>query len=192
MLIIVGLGNPEDHSKKPRHNVGFMALDMLAQKLNADDFKPEKKFNADISSADFHGKKLILVKPTTFMNLSGEAVQSISQFYKVEAEDIVIVYDDLDLPLGQIRIRKSGSSGTHNGMKSIVQYIGSDFPRIRIGIESRGETAPKQQETSSFVLSPFLQEEEDLLTDALGKTVKSIELIVDDGIDSAMNSYNAK
>ncbi len=192
MLIIVGLGNPGDQYQKTRHNVGFMALDMLAQKLNADDFKPEKKFNADISSADFHGKKLILVKPTTFMNLSGEAVQSISQFYKVEAEDIVIVYDDLDLPLGQIRIRKSGSSGTHNGMKSIVQYIGSDFPRIRIGIESRGETAPKQQETSSFVLSPFLQEEEDLLTDALGKTVKSIELIVDDGIDSAMNSYNAK
>ncbi|HMR01268.1 MAG TPA: aminoacyl-tRNA hydrolase, partial [Candidatus Gracilibacteria bacterium] len=127
MLIIVGLGNPGDQYQKTRHNVGFMALDMLAQKLNADDFKPEKKFNADISSADFHGKKLILVKPTTFMNLSGEAVQSISQFYKVEAEDIVIVYDDLDLPLGQIRIRKSGSSGTHNGMKSIVQYIGSDF-----------------------------------------------------------------
>ncbi|MCA9374467.1 MAG: aminoacyl-tRNA hydrolase [Candidatus Gracilibacteria bacterium] len=192
MLIIVGLGNPGSQYQKTRHNVGFMALDMLAQKLNADDFKSEKKFNADISSADFHGEKLILVKPTTFMNLSGEAVQSISQFYKVEAEDIIIVYDDLDLSLGQIRIRKSGSPGTHNGMKSIVQYIGSDFPRIRIGIESRGETAPKQQETSSFVLSPFLQEEEDLLADALEKTVKSIESIVDDGIDSAMNSYNAK
>lgn len=190
MLLIVGLGNPGDQYQKTRHNVGFMALDQLAEKLGADDFKPEKKFNAEITSADFHREKIILAKPTTFMNLSGEAVQNMSQFYKIEPENILVVYDDVDLPLGQIRIRKSGSPGTHNGMKSIVQFIGSDFPRIRIGIESRGDTAPQQQETSSFVLSPFLKGEEDTLTQALAKTIQSIESIIDDGIDTAMNTYN--
>lgn len=124
------------------------------------------------------------------MNLSGEAVQSISQFYKIEPRNIWVVYDDIDLLLGQIRIRKDGSPGTHNGMKSIVQYIGQNFPRIRMGIESRGETAPAQQDTSSFVLSPFMKEEQNTIKEAIQKAVNAFRTILEEGIEEAMNQYN--
>lgn len=190
IILIVGLGNPGSQYEKSRHNVGFMALDLLADELKAHPFKSEKKFRADVATADFHGNKVILAKPTTFMNLSGESIMEISQFYKIDSRNIYIIYDDIDLPLGQVRIRKEGGPGTHNGMKSIVQYIGNQFPRIRVGIESRGETAPQQQDLSSFVLAPFLKKEESTLKSSLRKTVEAVKTVLDEGLDSAMNSFN--
>lgn len=185
MIALIGLGNPGSEYEKTRHNVGFMVLDQITN-----DFKPEKKFNADIATTEVHGQKVLLAKPTTFMNLSGEAVQAILQFYKIDPQNTWVIYDDIDLPLGQIRIRPDGGPGTHNGMKSIVQYIGQDFPRIRIGIESRGITAPQQQDTSSFVLSQFTGEEQQQLEEVLRKTSKAIELWLTEGLEAAMNQYN--
>lgn len=190
MIAIIGLGNPGVEYVKTRHNVGFMVLNKLAQDLGADEFKPEKKFNAETTSASLHGKKLILAKPNTFMNLSGEAVQPLMQFYKINTENLWVIHDDVDLPLGEIRIRKDGSPGTHNGMKSITHFIGQNFPRVRIGVESRGTTAPVQQDTSSFVLSHFLKEEEPILKEVTQKAVKALKTAFDEGIEAAMNEFN--
>lgn len=192
MKLIVGLGNPGKEYEKSRHNVGFMVLDELANELQASAFRFEEKFKAEIASASLKDQKLLLVKPQTFMNLSGEAVLKISQFYKIAPDNILIIYDDIDLPLGQIRIRKSGSAGTHNGMKSVVEKLGTQhIPRLRIGVESRGQTAPKQQETVSFVLERFLKSEQPLVSEAIEKSVESIKCILENGVVEAMNRYNS-
>ena len=191
MKLIVGLGNPGKEYQKSRHNIGFMVLDELAKSLESTSFKKEEKFKAEISSGVFKGTKYLLAKPLTFMNLSGESVIKISQFYKISPEDIVIIYDDLDLPLGQIRIRTSGSAGTHNGMKSVVQSLATqDIPRLRIGIESRGELAPKQQETVSFVLEDFLKSEQSLVQQSLQKSEEAVRSILEEGFSKAMDRYN--
>jgi len=175
MKIIVGLGNPGKEYANTRHNAGFMALDALHKKLNAEDWKEESKFKAEIASATVNGEKVLLVKPTTFMNLSGEAVTKILSFYKIDLEDLTVIYDDIDLPTGTIRIRDKGSAGTHNGMKSIIQLLGSEeFKRIRIGTESRGELAPEQQDTSSYVLSDFGKEEKVLIDKAIEEIIEKL------------------
>jgi PTH1 family peptidyl-tRNA hydrolase len=168
MKIIVGLGNIGEKYAKNRHNTGFMAVDALAEKLNVTDWKEEPKFKAFIAETTIKGEKILLVKPTTLMNLSGLAVSSIVNFYKEPLENLTVIYDDLDLPLGTIRIRDKGSAGTHNGMKSVIQELGTEeFKRIRIGIEGRGTTSPKQQDTSSYVLSPFTKEEEKIVKETI-------------------------
>lgn len=175
MKIIVGLGNPGKEYSKNRHNTGFMVLDALYEKLNANDWKEESKFKSVIAEVTINGEKVLLVKPQTFMNLSGEAVTKILSFYKANLEDLTVIYDDLDLPTGTIRIRDKGSAGTHNGMKSIVQLLGSeDFRRIRIGIESRGTIAPEKQGTSSYVLSDFTKDEKVLIDKAIEEVVDEI------------------
>lgn len=184
MKLIIGLGNPGPKYENTRHNAGYMILNALAQELTAQEFKTEKKFKADITTVTFNEEKLILAKPTTFMNLSGEAAQLLMQFYKIKPEDLWVVYDDLDLPLGQIRIRKEGGPGTHNGMKSLIQQIGQNFARFRIGIESRGATAPEKQDTSSFVLAPFMQEEQETAAEMVQKGVKAIKTALEEGITS--------
>lgn len=191
MILIVGLGNPGPQYQKTRHNAGYMVLDELAAELKILQFKPESKFKAEIASADIHGGKILLAKPITFMNLSGQAVQSLMQFYKIDPENLWVIYDDLDLPLGQIRIRREGSPGTHNGMKSVVQYIGKDFPRFRVGIESRGASAPHRQDTSSFVLSAFGKEEGKEAEKAIKKAAEAIMTALKEGLTEAMNQYNA-
>ena len=190
MKIIVGLGNPGKEYENTRHNAGWTVLDALHKDLGADEFKTEKKFKALISTGTFNGEKVILVKPLTFMNLSGEAVQAIANFYKVEPLDIFCIYDDLDTPFGSIRIRTKGGPGTHNGMKSMVQLLSENFPRLRVGIESRGLTSPQEHETTSFVLSKFNKAETPIFKKIVKKAVEATKTWISDGIETSMNLHN--
>lgn len=210
MKLIVGLGNPGKEYEGTRHNVGFMCVDFIKEHLQKDaqlrlginglaepklglfeDFKPLKRFKALVCEGALNGEKLILAKPQTFMNLSGEAVQALASFYRCKPEDLWIIYDDVDLKLGEIRIRAEGSSGTHNGMKSVISLLGfSNFPRVRIGIESRGESAPQKQDISSFVLHPFSKEETPLAKEGVQKAAKALILALDKGISAAAEQYN--
>jgi PTH1 family peptidyl-tRNA hydrolase len=168
MKLIIGLGNPGKQYEGTRHNIGFEAMDALRERLKLADFRNEAKFKAEVSRGEFNGDKVILAKPQTFMNLSGQAVLLLKQFYKVENEDLWLVYDDIDLPLGTLRMREGGSAGTHNGMKSVVQTLSTeDISRFRLGIESRGEMSPAQQDISSFVLESFRNEERFPVNDLL-------------------------
>ena len=190
MKLIVGLGNPGKEYDQTRHNAGFTALDLIRTKFEAKEFKEMPKFDSELTEIELNSEKVILAKPTTFMNNSGLAVAKIMQYYKIKPQDLIVIYDDLDLELGQIRIRKEGSAGTHNGMKSIIENIGLKFPRIRIGIESRGKSAPKEQDTSSFVLSKFSNEEAKTLAESLEKTIVGVKLILEKGLEVAMNTLN--
>ncbi len=190
MKLIVGLGNPGKEYEKSRHNAGFMLVDAMQKKHEFTEFKEDKKFSALISKGLIKGTPLILVKPLTFMNLSGEAVQKIMQFYKIQTTEIIVAYDDLDLPIGSIRLRQKGTAGTHNGMKSIVGLIGINFPRLRLGIESRGNTSPKAQETVSFVLDSFNQNEKVELENMLKNAANALEIAINEGVERAMNTYN--
>lgn len=189
MILIVGLGNPGPKYAKTRHNVGFIALDAFAYKQKAD-FKLDKKFNSEIAEIKDSNNQVILAKPHTFMNDSGQAVQKIAQFFKIKPENIWVIFDELDLPIGTIKIKKSGSAGTHNGMKSVVTNIGKDFPRFRIGIESRGVTASRLQDTASFVLSEFFDQEKEIIVKSIDKAVLALETALSDGIEAAMNKFN--
>ncbi len=195
-ILIVGLGNIGKEYENTRHNAGFLAVDELAKQWNAPDWKEQKKFKAFITETTFHNEKIILAKPTTLMNLSGEALTLLTQFYKIDPKNLWVIYDDLDLPLGKIRIRTEGSGGTHNGMKSILSHLPTNtFPRIRIGIESRGEEypygVPKLMDTSAFVLSGFTDQEKKVLKVVLERAVQAVELALKDSILTAMNQYNA-
>lgn len=165
MKLIVGLGNPGEKYINTRHNVGFELLDAFLKRTNEElpneiSWSREKKLKAKIAKTSFKGEEIILAKPLTFMNLSGHSVAKILNFYSIETKDLLVIFDDIDLPLGKIRLRPKGSAGTHNGMKSIINEISStEFHRLKIGIESRGVHAPEQQDLSSFVLSRFLPEE---------------------------------
>jgi len=174
--IIVGLGNFENQYLKNRHNAGFMALDKIQNKFEFDEFKEEKKFEAEIAQGEIGETKILLIKPLTFMNNSGKAVRKVVDYFKLDKKDIIVIYDDIDLPLGTIRIREQGSAGTHNGMKSMINELGTEeFTRIRIGVESRGELSPEKQDTSSFVLSDFNQKEEPVFKKTISEIPQEIE-----------------
>ncbi|MFA5792908.1 MAG: aminoacyl-tRNA hydrolase [Candidatus Gracilibacteria bacterium] len=174
MKIICGLGNPGKEYENTRHNVGFLVLDAFAEKM---EFPPFERNGKSLVSVKGTGKnKVMLVKPQTFMNLSGEAVAELLNFYKVEPKDLIVIYDDVDLPLGTIRYREKGSAGTHNGMRSIVETLATlDFPRLRIGTESRGVTAPAQMDLHDFVLAPFLEDELPVLKGVIEEALAKIE-----------------
>jgi len=191
MILIIGLGNPGPEYAFTRHNAGFLALDTFAESLNVLSFKFEKKFNAEISQITINGDTVILAKPQTFMNSSGEAVQKLMQFYKIHPHNCWVIFDELDLPLGAIKIRKNGGSGTHNGLKSIVAMVGREFPRFRIGIESRGLSAPEKQDTHSFVLTTFTKQEQSVAKEVFKKTAESLHEALKNGLDSAMNKFNS-
>ncbi len=190
MKIIVGLGNLGDKYRGTRHNAGFMVLDKIAsdKEITPVDsnlkFRVEKKFKALIAETSANGEKVILAKPQTFMNLSGQTVSNILQFYKSGVENLIVVSDDVDLPLGYIRIRHQGSSGGHKGLQHIIEILGSDqFTRVRIGVSSDGEVASKI-ETKDFVLSKFSDREKKLIdkvstraSDELVNTIGSKEPI---------------
>jgi PTH1 family peptidyl-tRNA hydrolase len=192
MILIVGLGNPGKKYEKNRHNIGFVLIDTLAYKYQAE-FKLDKKLNAEIAeirNPELSSELILLAKPQTFMNNSGEAVQKIAAFYKIHPENIWVLFDELDLPLGTIKIRKSGGSGTHNGMKSVVGHIGKNFPRFRIGIESRGTTASTLQDTPSFVLSDFFGSEKEIIIKTIDQGLQAIEIALKEGLDTTMNKFN--
>jgi len=156
--IIIGLGNPGEKYKNTRHNIGFYILDTLAQQ-NDTTFKPEKHKTYEKAEIEINNEKVILIKPLTFMNNSGQAAQKAIQFYKLTPEDILVIHDELDLPFKTIRYKEKGSAGTHNGLKSIVNHIGKNFQRIKIGIENRTPEQKQHFETSNYVLGKFTREE---------------------------------
>lgn len=185
MYIIAGLGNPGKKYENTRHNIGFITLDFLAERH---DIKINKiKHKALVGEGRIAGQKVLLVKPQTYMNLSGESLREVMDYYKVDIEDMIVIYDDIDLDAGAVRIRKKGGPGTHNGMKSIVQHLGTDFPRIRMGIgkDRKGDLA-------DFVLGGFTKEDREVLEPAVERAALSIECYVDEGIEKAMNKYNIK
>jgi len=184
MKIIVGLGNIGEKYENTRHNVGFMFIDEIIREVDkklGKDVSIEEipKFKAEIGKFSYEGEDFLLVKPTTFMNLSGEAISKILNFYKETPSNLFVIYDDIDLPLSKIRIRNTGSAGTHNGMKSVIQQLGTEnFTRIRIGIESRGVSSPKQQDISDFVLSRFKEEELSEVKKAIDEAINELKKLV--------------
>lgn len=184
MYIIVGLGNPGKEYEKTRHNTGFMVIDELAKYMGIEVNK--KKFKAEIGEGRISKDKVLLVKPQTYMNNSGESIIELIKYYKIDLDHLIIIYDDIDLDVGRIRIRKSGSAGTHNGMKSIINYIDNTaFPRIRVGIGKNlvGDLV-------DHVLGRFNGEELKMMSDSIVKASEAAKIIVSDGIDIAMNKMN--
>jgi len=183
MKIIIGLGNIGDKYVKTRHNAGFIALDNFVKHLEENegikiDWKQEPKLKAITAKVPYKNQILLIAKPTTLMNLSGEAASNILNFFKEPIKNLITIYDDIDLPLGTIRVRESGSAGTHNGMKSMIEELGTqDFTRIRIGIESRGQQSPLQQDLHSFVLTEFKEDEIPQLRDAINQTIEALKEI---------------
>ncbi|MDY5498370.1 MAG: aminoacyl-tRNA hydrolase [Anaerobutyricum sp.] len=186
MKVIAGLGNPTDQYKGTRHNVGFMAIDRLAQANHID--INQHKFKAMVGSGIIGGQKVLLVKPLTYMNLSGESLRAVVDFYKVEPEDLLVIYDDISLEPGMLRIRTKGSAGGHNGMKSIIKHLGCDtFPRVRVGIG--GEKHPGQ-DLADYVLGHFKEEEKEDISGALDKAARAAEMFAGGNFAEAMNQFS--
>lgn len=188
MYLIVGLGNPEKKYDKTKHNIGFDAVDELIDKYDIP--------SSGIAMKGMYGKgfvgteKVMVMKPLTYMNFSGHAVRAFVDYYNIDIEnELIVIYDDVDMPTGQLRIRKKGSAGSHNGMKSIIQMLGTgDFTRIRIGIGPK----PVKWDLADYVLAPFTKEEREKVDDAVGMIPDIIEKISKDGIEMAMTAYNKK
>lgn len=187
MYIIAGLGNPTKEYDKTRHNVGFLAIDALADQYHID--VSEKKHKALCGRGAIEGQKVVLMKPQTFMNLSGESIRAAVDFYKVDPEDIIIIYDDISLEPGQLRIRLKGSAGGHNGIKNIIAHLGTqEFPRIKVGIGAK----PPRMDLADYVLSRFSQGEQKLMDDAFKEAADAAVMMMTDGAERAMNHFNTK
>ena len=172
MYLIIGLGNPGAKYLNNRHNVGFWLIDYWHHLENYPEFKEKSELNAEISK----GENIIFAKPKTFMNLSGEAVQKIMHYFKIPVENLVIIYDDIDLPLGEIRFREEGSAGTHNGMRSVIQSLSTnEFKRLRIGIENRPEELKNKIDLSDYVLQDFREEEGTLIREKIKEGISLIK-----------------
>lgn len=185
MYLIVGLGNPEQEYAKTRHNMGFDTINKIASKYKID--MNRTKFNAIYGIETINGQKVILVKPQTYMNLSGQAVREFVNFYKVSKEEILVIYDDMDIEKGIMKIRKKGGPGNHNGMKSVIQELGTEeFARIRIGIG----TPLYKNDKINYVIGHVSEEEYEILEKGVQKAAIAIEEILKSGIDTAMNMYN--
>ena len=185
MKIIAGLGNPGSKYEFTRHNTGFLMVDFYAQEKG---FKINKlKNNALTGEYTLNGEKLLFVKPQTYMNLSGEAIRAIADYYKVEDEDILIIYDDISLPIGRLRIRKKGTDGGHNGIKNIIYQLQTDvFPRIKVGV-----SMCDKENMIDYVLGSFSKKELEVLYKVAKVTVKAIDTIITEGTEAAMNLYNS-
>ena len=187
MYIIVGLGNPGKQYANTRHNIGFCVIDALAERfqipLNL------KKHKAIYGSGYIEGQKVILAQPQTFMNLSGESVRELADFYKVPETDIIVIYDDISLDVGQLRLRKKGSAGGHNGIKSIIQHLDSqDFPRIKVGVGEK----PAGWDLADHVLAPFPKDQEELVQIGIKRASDALVCLLTEDMDAAMNQYNRK
>ncbi len=187
MLLVVGLGNPDSEYDNTRHNIGFDAVDLLCKKFCATPFRLKHK--ALISECKIKNKRIMVAKPQTYMNLSGEAVGEISRFYKIPLQNIIIIFDDISLDVGNIRIRRNGTHGGHNGMKNISEHLSSnDIARIKIGV---GKKPHPEYDLKDWVLSKFKTDEMADKEKALEKAVLAIEEMVTGSIDKAMNKYNS-
>lgn len=186
-FIIAGLGNPGTKYEMTRHNAGFLAVDLLAIE---EGFNIKKlKHHSLVADVNINGKRCLVMKPQTMMNSSGEAVGEAAKFYKIPPENVIIIYDDVSLDVGQTRIRRKGSAGGHNGIKSIIAHLGSEnFPRVKIGV---GKKPDARYDLVDWVLGKFPKEKEADLKSALENTTKAVRLIVDGDIDKAMNLYNS-
>ena len=186
MYIIVGLCNPGAKYEGTRHNVGWMAIDKLAAQYHID--IERKSFKGLIGRGLIGGQQVLLLKPLTFMNLSGESVRPAFDFYKVEPDHVLVISDDINLETGQLRIRKKGSAGGHNGLKNIILHLGTDqFPRVRIGVGG-----PGRKDLKDFVLGHFQSDEKDLIDDAADRAAMAIVKMIEEGPEAAMNLYNMK
>lgn len=187
MHIIIGLGNPTDKYQATRHNIGWDAITRLS-----DDYRIPldfKKHKAICGKGYIEGEKVVLAQPVTYMNLSGESVRELVDYYKVPPENIIVIYDDISLEVGQLRIRKKGSAGGHNGIKSIISHLGTDeFPRIKVGVGDK----PKGWDLADYVLSRFRDEEQADIREALKDSSEACRMIISSGIEAAMNQYNRK
>lgn len=186
MKFVICLGNPGDKYAKTRHNIGFMFADVLCEKIGAR-FSVESKFKAHIAKGVYNNEAIWIVKPQTFMNLSGESLNLLKSFYKIDINDLFLVYDDIALNLGVLRFRPKGSAGGHNGVKSIIQYASTDvFHRLKIGIGPQ----PPFMKSEDFVLQNFSFEDSKLLQETVNKSVNSFLYYLENGIDKAQNIYN--
>lgn len=184
--LIAGLGNTGDQYEGTRHNVGFQVADALAERVNIPIQK--LKFRALTNTAVIGGKRALLIKPITYMNLSGEAVCQAAQFYKLPPEQILVISDDVALPVGKLRIRRSGSAGGHNGLKHIIQTLGTDqFPRIRVGV---GEKPCPDYDMASWVLGKFSEEDRAVIASAVERAADAVEFFLQNGPDQAMSRFN--
>ncbi|CUX34144.1 aminoacyl-tRNA hydrolase [Clostridium sp. C105KSO13] len=188
MYIIAGLGNPDSQYEGTRHNVGFEVIDAIADKYNID--IDTKKHRAFIGKGIIGGEKVILAKPQTYMNLSGESVGSLVKYYKIDPEEeLIVIYDDISLDVGAIRIRAKGSAGGHNGIKNIIAHLGSQvFPRIKLGVGEK----PSRYDLADYVLGHFSKAEHEFIEEGCKSTVHAVEMIMAGDIQGAMNEYNRK
>ena len=186
MIVIAGLGNPGKKYENTRHNMGFLTIDRIAEK---NDIKVNKiKHRALVGDGFISGHKVLLVKPQTYMNLSGESLREVMNYYNVDIEDLIVIYDDFDIETGSLRIRKKGSAGSHNGMKSVIYQLKNDgFPRVRVGIGKSGSLDWKD-----FVLGKVGGAESDAISQAISNAADAVECMISEGIDIAMNKYNKK
>lgn len=186
MYLVAGLGNPGTQYEMTRHNIGFEVIDYIADKYNVNVKK--LKFKGLYGEINISGEKVILLKPQTYMNLSGDSIRDFSSFFKIPVENIIVISDEVNLPAGKVRIRKSGSAGGHNGLKSIIYQLNSDnFPRIRLGVDA---PLREKADLADFVLARFSKEEIPLLEDAIVRASKAVVEIISGSIDNAMNKYN--
>ncbi|OIO48257.1 MAG: aminoacyl-tRNA hydrolase [Parcubacteria group bacterium CG1_02_40_82] len=197
MKLIIGLGNPGKKYERNRHNYGFLAVDHIHENFKTfDNWTLDKKSNALISKGEFEGEQIILVKPQTFINLSGSAVATLANFYKIEAQDIWVIHDDFDLPLGVIRINKNSSNGGHKGVKSMIDALGTkNFLRFRLGIHPIGKTFlsvifKKLTSIEKFVLKNFDKEEIKMAEEVIKRIGQAIETALKEGPEQAMNQFN--
>lgn len=184
MKLIVGLGNPGKEYAGTRHNCGFMVIDRLASKLNVN--VDQNKFKGLYAKVKYHGEDIILLKPQTYMNLSGESVNAMMNFFKIDKEDLLVIYDDLDMPVGKLRLRKTGSAGGHNGIKNIIAHLNSqDFKRIRVGIDRH-----KYMNVADYVLSRFSKVESEAIEQGIENAANAVLDYLDNDFNHAMNYYN--
>ena len=187
MYLIAGLGNPSRTYEGTRHNIGFTMIDAIGNKFGID--VTTKKHKALVGRGIIDGMRVILAKPQTYMNLSGESIREIADSYKIEPENIIIIYDDISLDVGQLRIRKKGSAGGHNGIKNIIAHLGTqEFPRIKVGIGNK----PEGWDLADYVLSKYSKAEQEALEEASEGVIGAVKLMLMDDIEAAMNKYNAK
>jgi PTH1 family peptidyl-tRNA hydrolase len=193
LKLIVGLGNPGRIYAQNRHNIGYRCINHLAKLYSIETNR--RQCHSQVGSGDIAHVKVVLAKPVTFVNLSGEAVEPLMRRYKIKATDLIVIYDDLDLPLGKLRLRHGGSAGGHKGIKSIISALGSkDFCRIKVGIgrpaNEDGTVITDEDAIVNYVLSDFTPQEESVIKPAIAQVAKAIESILTDGITVAMNKFN--